>query len=330
MMKRVAVACLAANLLVATPLAARDNGPLSVKNAEAARGTSRVAVGAFNVGFIFESVDQTKASGGLIGAFGGATKAKSMLVGVSPAMMQQIANEAYADFKRTMAARGIMVMPANSFTTHASFAKAKPSASPINVGVTLEKGSKGQATYYKPAELPVQMMIAGDFQGSGLSSMGLAMASGHNAFAMGEYAKATGIPVINVTYLIDFSQQKRPGAFSFAGIQVNSGISVAADYSKLTLIAPTGKHAVLTVNQPVAVEGDFIDKVDKTGGTNKALQTAANVAGGVAAAFGVGGLAFGKSRTFAFTAKPGNYEQGAVKAVSLANERLVGQLAAYK
>jgi hypothetical protein len=59
---------------------AGDDAPVKVG---AVKGASQVAIAAFNVGFIFRSTDQTKASGGLMGAFGGATKAKSSLVGVT-------------------------------------------------------------------------------------------------------------------------------------------------------------------------------------------------------------------------------------------------------
>jgi hypothetical protein len=39
---------------------------------------------------------------------------------------------------------------------------------------------------------------------------------------------------------------------------------------------------------------------------------------------------FGKSKTFTFTAKPDPYQEGAIKAASLANTRLVEQLAASR
>ena len=166
--------------------------------------------------------------------------------------------------------------------------------------------------------------------GSGMSSMGINMSAGQASMALANYAREAGVGVIDVVYLIDFSQQKRPGAFSFGGLQVNSALSVSADYSRLTLIAPSGKQSVITVKAPVAVEGEFIEKSDATSGTDKALQSGANVAGGVAAVMGFGGLRFGKTRKFAFTAKPGNYEEGAAKAASLASEMLLGRLSALR
>ena len=318
--------------LVATPMAvvARDASPIKVSGAPAAKGVTQVAIGAFNVGFISRSVDQTAATGGLIGAFGGATKATSELVGVTPAMMQAITDTAYADFKTQLTAQGYAIAPSDALFAHPQVTAITPQPVPLDINIALEKGSKGKATYYKPSELPRLLMTPGDFVGSGFSSMGIQMSAGRSAGAMAYYARESNVSVVSVVYLIDFSNQKRPGAFSFGGIQVNSGLSVAADYSRLTMLSPTGKFTVLTVNQPVAVEGEFVEKADTTGAGSKAMETAANVAGGALAVMGLGGMRFGKTRKFEFTAKPGNYENGAAKAASLASERLVAQLAALR
>jgi hypothetical protein len=311
-------------------IAAKDKEPVKIAGQANAKGVNTVTVGAFNVGFIFESTDQTKASGGLMGAFGGTTKAKSELVGVTPEMMQAVTDAAYADFVAQLSASGYTVQPAADLFGHAALAKTKSQDVPLDINIALEKGSKGKATYYKPSSLPSLLMIPGDFLGSGMSSMGMNMAAGQASVALSTYAKQAGVGVIDVVYLIDFSEQKRPGAFSFAGIQVNSGVSVTADFSRVTLIAPSGKQSVITVKAPVAVEGEFIEKADASSGTDKALQSTANVAGGLAAVAGLGGLGFGKTRKFAFTAKPGAYEEGAAKAASLASTMLIGRLSALR
>ena len=83
---RSAALCVAAFSLAASPLAfAKEEAPLKIQNKGALKGASQIAIAAFNVGFIFESTDATKTTGGLMGAFGGATKAQSKLVGVTPA-----------------------------------------------------------------------------------------------------------------------------------------------------------------------------------------------------------------------------------------------------
>lgn len=318
--------------LLAQPIhvAAKQVEPVKISGPANAKGVTNVTIGAFNVGFIFESIDRTAASGGLMGAFGGTTKAKSELVGVTPEMMQAITDAAYADFVAQLTAGGYTLQPAADLFGHTTLAKAKSQEVPLDINIALEKGSKGKATYFKPSALPSLLMIPGDFMGSGMSSMGINMSAGQANMALNNYARETGVGVIDVVYLIDFSQQKRPGAFSFGGLQVNSALSVSADYSRMTLIAPSGKQAVITVKAPVAVEGEFIEKSDASSGTDKALQSGANVAGGVAAVMGFGGLRFGKTRKFAFTAKPGNYEEGAAKVANLASAMLLGRLGALR
>ncbi len=330
-MRKLLSAIAAATLLIQPAIAtAREKEPVKISGPSNAKGVTTVAIGAFNVGFIFESIDQTQKTGGLMGAFGGTTKAKSELLGVTPAMMQAITDAAYADFVKQLEGRGYAVQPPTNLFGHAALAKTKAREAPLDINIALEKGSKGKATYYKPSALPSQLMIPGDFTGSGMSSMGINMAAGQAGMALANYAKQAGVGVVDVVYLIDFSDQKRPGFFSFKGLEVNSGLSVAADYSRMTLIAPNGKHMVIAVKAPVGVEGDFIERSDASTGTEKAVQSTANVAGGLAAAAGIGLPRFGKTRKFQFAAKPGNYEEGAAKAASLANELLTGRLGALR
>ena len=309
---------------------AADPAPLKVTKPEAAKGVQTVVIGAFNVGFLFESVDSGKATGGLIGAFGGATSAKSVLVGVTPAMMQAVVDAAYADFTAQLGAKGYTVADSATMFSSAAFERVKPGASPLEASIVLEKNSKGKTDYYKPSALPGLVTLPGDVTPSGLSGMGITMASGMTAYGMAQHAKTSGQAVIDVVYLIDFSNAKRPGAFSFGGIKVNSGMAVVAEYSKLSVVAPNGKTAIILLKQPVAVEGEFATMEDTTGGFNKGSQAALNVLSGLGGAFGMGGAKFGNTRKFTFTAKPGAYEEGATKAATLANAKVVEQLAALR
>ncbi|MBD3729955.1 MAG: hypothetical protein IE933_09635 [Sphingomonadales bacterium] len=311
-------------------LSAKEQPPVKVKDKGALQGAQQVAVVAFNVGFIFESVDATAATGGLMGAFGGTTKAKSELVGVTPEMMQAIADAAYADFVAQLEARGFTVVDPATVFSDPAFAKVKGADSPVEIKLALEKKSKGKAVFYKPSQLPIQVLLAGDFQGSGMSSMGLNMTAGQNSYQVASWAKSANVAAIDATYLIDFSDQKRPGAFSFGGLKVNANLSVVPGFSRVTAIGPNGKTNELVLGQPYSVDGDFIEVADASSSGEKTTQAAANVAGGVAAVFGLGGLRFGKTRKFEFTAKPGNYEEGATKAASLANEQVTAALAGQR
>ena len=323
LIKKTALAVLALALVTAPTYApAKEADAIKVQSKGAFKGASRIAIAAFNVGFIFESTDQTKKTGGMLGAFGGATKAKSQLVGVTPAMMQQITDAAYADFVAQMSAKGVTVMAPAAVFGDPNFARVKTRPGPTEINIALEKGSKGKADFYKPSALPAQVMIGTDFAASGMSSLGLTMSMGQNGSLLGVYAKASNVPVVDVTYLIDFSQQQRPGAFSFGGIKVNANLGIVPTYSKLTVIGVTGQQDMLTLGQAITVDGDFIDVTGATSGADKALQSAANIGSAV---LGIGGM-FGKSRKFNFTAKPGNYEAGATKVAALANGVLIDEL----
>ncbi|HEU0044963.1 hypothetical protein [Sphingomonas sp.] len=319
----------AAALLAGSASFAAERAPIKVTAAKTMKGTQSVQVAAFNVGFVFQSVDRAKdKTGGLIGAFGGATDAKSVLTGVDAATMQAITDAAYADFKAQLAAKGFTVVDAGPLFGDPSYAKMKPTPAPFDASVALDpKGkAKGKATYFKPSVLPGQLFTPGDVTATGMFAGFGQMAYMHNTTGFMAAAQRTGAAVIAVTYLIDFSQVKRPGAWSFKGVNVNSGIAVVDDYSRLSLFAPKGQ-TTLVVDEAVAVEGDFADKADTTKGAG--LQKAANIAGGVAAVFGMGGLRFGKSKTFTFTAKPA-FQEGAIKAASLTNTRMADQLAALR
>jgi hypothetical protein len=318
----------ALSFALALPAAAHAAEPtVKVGSAQAAKGTRTVVIGAFNVGFIFQSVDNSKASGGMLGAFGGTTKANSVLEGVTPQMMQAITDAAYLDFKSQLAAKGFAVADAAPLFASPDFKRVKVMPSPYEASVQLDKKSKGKATYYKPTSLPAQFMLPGDVPSSGMSGLGLTMAAGTNQYGVSQFAKTAGQAVVDVVYLIDFSNVKRPGAFSFGGLKVNSGMSVVDDLSKLSLVTPAGKTSTITINEAVAVEGDFADMRDTTKGAG--LQKAANIFGGLAAVGGLGGMRFGKTKTFTFTAKPA-YAEGAIKAATLANARLTEQLAALR
>lgn len=321
-------------LLGTTPLAAQPVAPaapaaapmVKIDGSETAlQWRGPVTIAAFNLGFIFESVDSTRVTGGLIGAFGGPTRIKSALTGVTPAMMQAITDAAYADFQAQLSARGISIVAPDALF---AAGKLKPMAVPQPINIQLEKKSTGRADYWKPSALPQLVMITGDFTGSGMSSFGNNIAASQNDFQLRQYAKSAGVAVIDVTYLVDFSEQKRPGAFSLGGLKANAGVSVVPGWSRMTMIGPDGRSASVVLRVGQAVEGELVDKSDATSGASKAAQTAANVAGTLANVFGgIGGLNFGKTRKYEFAARPDAYREGVTKATSLANRQMVAAIA---
>lgn len=317
--------------MVVQPAHAKKDEPLSIKDRGAMEGAGQVAVAAFNIGFIFESTDQTKKTGGLMGAFGGVTKAKSTLVGVTPEMMQAVTDAAYADFMAKLSAQGIAVVPTEALFANEDIQKAADGTGPIETKIQLEKKSKGVATFVKPSALPLQITLQGDLaeKTGGFASIGKGFAAGGRQAAISRYVRETGIPLVSVVYLIDFSDQKRPGAFSIGGLKVNANLSVVPEYSKMTIVGPK-KNDELVLEQQVSVDGEFIEQADATGGTEKTAQAAANIGGGLAAAAGVGLPMIGKTRKFEFAAKPGNYEEGAAKVATLANDLVIAGVATLR
>lgn len=305
-----------------SPVLAKDKEPVEVRDNGAMQGATQVAVVGFNVGFIFESVDQTKKTGGLMGAFGGTTKAQSSLIGVTPEMMQDITDAAYNDFIAKLAGSGITVASAD-------YSGLSGDHGPSEERIELEKKSSGKAIFYAPTAVPMQVFLSGDVAAKkSLGNFGADGRASRNSQTVKQQAKDSGVPVVNVVYLIDFSDQKRPGAFSFGGsLQVNANLSIVPDYSKSTIFGPNGKQNRIEIAQPVTVEGEFIEVEDASTGGEKAVQSAANVAGGLAAAAEIGLPRFGKTRKFEFTANQDNYEAGAIALTAAANDLVVTEIA---
>lgn len=323
---------LALFLLGSGPLASAKEASADVKvsgSPAAITGAKTVAIGAFNVGFIFESLDQTKDVGGVIGAVSGASRAKSELLGVTPAMMQAITDGAFTDFSVRLQNAGYVIQDPSVMFSNPGVAKAKAMGDPQEVKIQLEKKSTGKAIYYKPTALPRQLMMLEDFTGSGMSSIGANMAASQRGFWLQQYAKDSGLPVIDVTYLIDFSDQKRPGGLTLAGINVNANLSVVPVYSKMSVLAG-GKKAVFELRRQLSVDGEFVDRAEsgKTASTvTSGLKVASALARGL---FGTPDFAGAKTRKVTFTARPDAYREGAVKVAGLANEAILKALAGAK
>ena len=155
LIKKTALAVLALALVTAPTYApAKEAEAVKVQSKGAFKGASRIAIAAFNVGFIFESTDQTKKTGGMLGAFGGTTKAKSTLVGVTPAMMQQITDAAYADFVAQMSAKGITVMAPAALFGDPNFARVKTRPGPTEINISWKRAARARPISTNPAPCP--------------------------------------------------------------------------------------------------------------------------------------------------------------------------------
>lgn len=313
--------------LATAPVAAFAKGnPVKVAKPDAFKGLQSVVIGSFTVGFLTERTDKSKAGGGLLGGgFGGKSKARSSLEGISAADMQSITDAAYEDFKTQLSARGFTVAPRADLVASGAFAKAKPAAVPQTYSIGFE-GDKADAAYFAPAEMGQLILFPGDVLIGGFGAIGAGMAQGQAQMGTANFAKSSGKSVVNVLYLVDFADAEKYGGWfrSSSAVKVKAGLAIAPGASRLTVFAPSGKVGTVTVEEPIAVGGDFAEVKDTTGGTAKAVEAVTNVIGVL------GGIGSNKSRKYSFVAAPDRYRAAAADAMRQANQRLVEQTAALR
>jgi hypothetical protein len=239
--------------------------------------------------------------------------------------MQAITDAAFADFKAQLAGKGYVLAPRADLVASGAFAKAKPLPVPQNHSIGFE-GDKADAAYFAPTELGQLVLYPGDVLVGGLGAIGAGMAQGQAQLGTTNFAKSSGKAVVNVLYLIDFADSEKYGGWfrSSSAVKVKAGLAVAPGASRLTFYGPSGKVGTVSLEEPVAVGGDFAEVKDTTGGTAKTVEAVTNVIGIL------GGIGSNKSRKYSFVATPDRYRAAAMDAMRQANQRLVEQTAALR
>lgn len=317
-------------VLVAMPvaaLAAKAKDPVKVTSAKNVKGTQRVVIGQFTVGFLIERKDSTKAGGGLMGGgFGGRSTVRSTLAGYSQADLQDIADAAHADLAAKLVAAGFEVVDRATLAAHPAYAKAK--GEPGNKEMTTRTGRDDNANvlFVSASQTAPLKLVTGDVVASGFGAMGLIMSGTQVMNGATTYAKETGVNVVNAIYYVDFADSDEYGGWfrSSSAVSVKGSLALLPDQSKLTVVGPNYQSATLALADPVAVGGDFFDKRDSMSGGEKTSNAIGNAIGLL------GGVGTNSSKKFTFTARPGTYVPGAKQAVFDANEVLVGRLASLR
>lgn len=315
--------------MVLTPLAAaaKDKDAVKVSSAGALKGTQRVVIGQFTLGVLMERKDSAKAGGGLMGnGFGGRSTTRSALAGVSPQDLQAIADAGYADLESRLKASGFEVVDRAELVAHPAFAKTKPTTAPYEASTITGRDDKAKVMFVSAEKTAPLRMLAGDIVASGFSAMGMIMNGSQVAMGLSDYAKTSGVRVVNAIYYVDFADSEEYGGWfrSSSAVKVKGSLALLPDQTKMSVIGPNYKTSVLTLANPVAVGGDFFDAADTTSGGQKASQAVANVIGIL------GGVGTNSSKRLTFTARPGVFVAGASQAASDANAVLVERLAALR
>ena len=287
---------------------------IKVDTPKAFAGKKDVVIGSFKVGFVTYNKASQKAGGGLMGGMAGRATARTTLNGVNDAQMQKITDAAYADFTSMLKANGYNVVDRSTITNTSEYKKASVEKSPQrDAESVLVMGS--DVTYFAPSGLPLH---------------GKGFAFSNPMMAFGTIGGKTGVPVLDVEYIVNFANADGYGG-SFrnsAAVNVGQGISVVSG-SRVTALGGQGGTfstdiGTVSLGQPVYSTEEFATVAEMTTGGEKALGYAANAFSAVLG----GGTSI--SREYTVNADPGKYEAVSKSVLSQANKKLVGTMAANR
>jgi len=308
-------------------LAAKAKDPVKVTSPKNVKGTQKIVIGQFTVGFLIERKDSTKAGGGLMGnGFGGRSTVRSTLAGYSAEDLQEIADAAHQDLVAKLTAAGFEVVDRAGLVAHPAYAKAKGEPGTREMTTRTGRDDNANVLFVSASQTAPLKLAAGDVFAGGLSAMSLIMSGTQVVGGASTYAKDSGVNVVNAIYYVDFADSDEYGGWfrSSSAVSVKGSLALLPDQSKLTVIGANYKSATLALADPVAVGGDFFDKRDSMSGGEKTTNAIGNAIGLL------GGVGTNSSKKFTFTARPGTYVPGAKQAAFDANEVLVGRLASLR
>lgn len=300
---------------------------IKVNTAKAFAGANEVIIGSFIVGFSIKKTDSAKAGGGLMGSgFGGKSTARSLLVGIDDATMQQITDQLYEEFVKGLEARGYTVADRAQLLEHDSFKKTKKMNSPYEDNSDGLFGKGSISKYFGPAKLGSIAPFMGDIPGV-TGGFGFS----NPAVGASEFANKTGKKVIHAVYVVDFANSDKYGSWatSSSTVNVGQGLSVIPDISKISIIGGyagtfSSANGSVVLGQPTMSEKPFADVTDATSDAAMAGEIAANVIGLI------GGVGTNKSRNFEFKARPDDFKAATLDAVGQANKALLDKMASLR
>ncbi len=249
-----------------TPLPAgifkASKSALSLKNGRA------LGIGQFSVVFLTKKIDY---DGGGFLSVGGEGKAVGHLQGVSGATMQKITDDIYADFTTGMGKNGIVIDNGSAIKAVSNWAKVKQIGQGSEVFVMLKKKDKADGLAYFPTAIG--------------HTGNMILQSGMFDFSMGQMATASymaanesGMPVVNIVYVVDFAAPaKSRGGGLFQNMQVKAELAMSTFGTQMRFSLPKGKYGDATLTAPIIEGGNFADIEDKTGDANKAIDKALKI-----------------------------------------------------
>ncbi|MCX4190133.1 hypothetical protein [Methylophaga sp. OBS3] len=301
------------------------NDAVEVTTPKAFAGKQTVVIGGFKVGFNDSKRLVNKASGGLLSrGTGGASKGLVELQGVSPEVMQDITDKAYADFLSHLEKNGYTVVDRNTFVTHEAYKGTKEYEFPYKMDNSGFLSSYGTAMYYSPTDIgSKQPIFAGEIEGE---SGGFAFAN--PVHAVSGYGESTGVSVIYVSYFVDFAGKGGSEGMFSSSLKVGQLLSV--DKAMIGIASGQGgsfsnNMGTLALGQPVGSDIEFATIENTTSDVAVGLETTKNV---VYTVTGLGGT--NQTREFVFSADPMKYSAASMDALVRTNNTLMDKMTSLR
>lgn len=298
---------------------------VDVQTEAAFKSVNKVVIGGFKVGFLEEMRASNKAGGGLMGGgFGGKSTANVDLKGVDTALMQKITDAAYGDFVARLQKKGYTVIDRAELLKNRDYANANKEKSPLREESSMFFGADATITYLAPSSLD-GLYFTGEAGRSG------GFGFGNPQVASVNFAQENKIPVLFVTYEIDFANKSGGhggwGSMS-SSVEVGQGISVTPGGGVKLIGGHAGTFSTangsMLFGQPVYSEETFGTIVNTSSDAGVAAETALNIFSAFA------GAGTNQMRSFEITADPAKYQAVSLKVLAQANEKLTSKMAGLR
>lgn len=282
--------------------------------------SNQVVIGGFKVAFVELKKASAKAGMGP----GGKSSAEMKLTGLTPDVMQQVTEHAYADFVAKLQAAGYSVADRGALLA-SDFASATHEASPKkDESSGLFSGVNSVVTYVAPASIGQIYFLAGEN-----GKMGAFGASNPTVAAV-TYGKSSKIPVLFATYTVDFANADGTVS-SFAltsNLKVGQGVSVTAGSGLSLLVGDASSfsnpNGTVKLGQAIASPDAFGTVVNTDTGAGIAAEVAVNVFTSVL------GAGSSQSRDYVIAADPLKYQAAASSVLVQSNTALVEKMKSLK
>jgi hypothetical protein len=248
---------------------------LKVDKPKALAGISTVAISNFRVEFAVENNGKAQSSGTQ-----GATSVKAdiLLQGIDDPTRQAIADQLYDGFVADLTAAGIQVVPYETLAANAEYQTLAPrfKKSYEPVGTQL-----GKSVFVGPHAMPVYFTNDDRHLGLGAAFGSLNTTQPQNIEPA--IARSLNAAILRVGMNIQFAAQKSSGGMFRSGSSIESDTRLAffPETTQILVVSPAAGKSRITLEHPVALQGEIMKLEDAMAGSEKAANAVGNVITGL-------------------------------------------------